>query len=146
VRVGDEGGTTGSLGPAGGWVDRCFPSVDHQGQGGGESGGYDGAGDSVGVCQERRAEQDLGESSLFLLFHRLETDGVVAGCVDRASVCGEVCGSIGKVDVDDDLAAVWCDADVLGVPEAGLEIHGVQADPEPCMDRVPVRGRAAGLS
>ena len=33
ARVGDHGGATGSVGAAGGGVDGCFPSVDHQGQG-----------------------------------------------------------------------------------------------------------------
>ena len=50
----------------------------------------------------------------------METNGVVAGGVDRASVRGKVSGTVGEADVDDDLGAVGGDVDVLRVSETGL--------------------------
>jgi hypothetical protein len=96
----------------------------------------------VGLRQERGADQDVGQTGLLFGFGGVVADGVVAGGVDGAGVLGDDRGAVGEAHIDDDLAAVRGDVDVLGMSEAGLQVHGVQAEPQPSVHGIAVAGSA----
>ncbi len=92
----------------------------------------------MGVGQQCRAEQDVRQARLLLRLRGVEADGVVAGRVDSAGVRGDDRRAVGEPHVDDDIARIRGDADVLRVPEARLQVHGMQAEPQPGVQGVTI--------